>query len=86
MSVDDPTPEKKAKALAFLTKSGATFQNFLLDEDADVWQKSWKVNGVPLIFVFAKDGTQAARFDSDDPDKQYTYKDVKAKVAELLKK
>lgn len=84
VSVDDP--EKKEQALKFLNKSGATFQNFLLDEDAEVWQKNWKVKGVPLIFVFAKDGTQAAKFDSDDPDKTYTYKDVRAKVAELLKK
>lgn len=84
VSVDDP--EKKELALKFLTKTGATFQNFLLDEEAEVWQKNWKVNGVPIVFVFGKDGAQAAKFDADDPDKQFSYKDVKAKVAELLKK
>lgn len=86
VSVDDPTPEKKAKALDFLTKKGATFQNFILDEESEVWQKNWKVNGVPIVFVFNRDGSQAVKFDADDPDKQFTYKDVKAKVEELLKK
>jgi thiol-disulfide isomerase/thioredoxin len=86
VSVDDPTPEKKAKALEFLTKKGATFQNFLLDEDSEVWQKNWKVNGVPIVFVFNRDGSQAMMFNSEDPDKPFTYKDVKAKVEELLKK
>jgi thiol-disulfide isomerase/thioredoxin len=87
VSVDDPTPEKKAKALKFLTEKGATFQNFILDEESEVWQKNWKVNAVPVVFVFNRDGSQAAKFDSEDTDKPaFTYKDVKAKVMELLKK
>jgi thiol-disulfide isomerase/thioredoxin len=79
VSVDDP--EKKAAALKFLQSKGATFQNFLLDEEAEVWQKKWESNGVPIVFVFGRDGTKAARF-VDEVD----YKDVKAKVEELLKK
>jgi thiol-disulfide isomerase/thioredoxin len=85
VSVDDPTPEKKARALDFLTKRGATFQNFLLDEEVEVWQKAWNVKGVPVVFVFDRNGDQAVMFNSDD-DKEFTYKDVTAKVEELLKK
>lgn len=83
VSVDDA--EKKEQALKFLTAKGAAFPNYLLDEDAEVWQKNWKVKGVPVVFVFGKDGTQAAKFDSDG-DKEFTYKEVTAKVEELLKK
>ena len=71
LSVDDPTPEKKAKALEFLKKQGAGFQNFLLDEEAEVWQKAWKVNAVPVVFVFNRDGSQASMFNSEDTDAFY---------------
>src|SRR5262249_37812095 len=84
VSVDDS--DNREKALKFLQAKGAAFPNFLLDEDASVWQEAWKSKGVPIVFVFNRDGTQAGKFDSDDPDKQFSYKDVKAKVDELLKK
>jgi hypothetical protein len=40
---------------------------------------------LPAVFVWDRAGKQAARFDGDDPDNQFTYTQVEKKVAELLK-
>jgi thiol-disulfide isomerase/thioredoxin len=84
MSVTIDEKDKVEAALKFLREQGATFPNYLLDEDAAVWQEKWAINGVPAVFVFARDGKQAAKFDSD-ADKEFSYKDVRKKVEELLK-
>jgi thiol-disulfide isomerase/thioredoxin len=84
MSVTIDEKDKVEAALKFLREQGATFPNYLLDEDAAVWQEKWAINGVPAVFVFGRDGKQAAKFDSDG-DKEFSYKDVRKKVEELLK-
>jgi thiol-disulfide isomerase/thioredoxin len=85
MSVTIDEKDKLDAALKFLQAQGATFPNYLLDEDPAVWQEKWGINGVPAVFVFGRDGKQAAKFDSDDENKTFTYKDVRKKVDELLK-
>lgn len=82
VSVDEP--EKRAKALAFLQKQGATFANYLLTEEVEVWQQRWKVKAPPIVFVFSRDGRRAAKFDHDDPDKNFTYDEVENLVKQLL--
>lgn len=77
--------ENKDAALKFLKSKGATFANYLLDEDASVWQNKWMLKGVPAVFVFNREGKRAAKFDNDDPDKQFTYLDVEKLVRDLLR-
>ncbi|HEV3258945.1 MAG TPA: TlpA disulfide reductase family protein [Gemmataceae bacterium] len=84
VSVTVDEPKDKDAALAFLRKKGASFPNFLMDENAAVWQEKWNMNGVPAVFVFGRDGTQAGKFDADDPDKQFTYADVEKLVQKLV--
>lgn len=85
MSVTIDELEQKDAALRFLRSKNATFANYLLNEDAAVWQTKWQLKGVPAVFVFGKDGQRAAKFDNDD-DHQFTYEDVRNLVVKLLGK
>ena len=82
VSVDEPA--RRPAALAFLKTQGATFANYLLNEDPSVWQEKFDVNGPPAVFVFGRDGKQAGKFDHNDPDRSYTYDDVESLVRQLL--
>jgi thiol-disulfide isomerase/thioredoxin len=84
MSVSVDKREKEAAALKFLQAQGATFANFLLDEDPAVWQAKWNLQGVPAVFVFDRRGRRAAKFNADDPDHPFTYADVEKLVRQLL--
>jgi thiol-disulfide isomerase/thioredoxin len=86
ISVTVDEPDKQEKALKFLKSQGATFPNFLLNEDAEVWQEKWKSKTVPIVFVIGPDGHQVAKFSEDDPDKQFTYADVIKVVEGLLQR
>jgi hypothetical protein len=85
MSVSIDPPEDKASALAFLTRQKAAFANYLLEEEAELWQGKWKIKAPPAVFVFDRQGRRAGKFDSDDPDKDFTYNDVDKLVQGLLK-
>jgi thiol-disulfide isomerase/thioredoxin len=82
VSVDDT--DARPAALKFLRKQNAAFPNYLLDEVPTVWQDHWDITAIPAVFVY-RDGKLLARFTYDDPDKQFTHKDVENKVASLLK-
>jgi hypothetical protein len=69
------------KALAYLKKWQATFDNVVLNEDAKVWQKNLGIDGPPCIYVFNRDGKIAKKFDAGEK-----YDEVEKLVAELLKK
>jgi len=84
MSVTVDPPENREAALKFLKNKGAGFANYLLDEDAALWQEKWNVKGVPVVFVFDRAGKRAAKFDNDDPKKQFTYADVRSLAVKLL--
>jgi thiol-disulfide isomerase/thioredoxin len=85
MSVTVDTPDKQEAALNFLKAKGATFANYLLNEEAEVWQSKWKLKGVPAVFVFDREGKLAMKYDNDD-DHQFTYDDVEQLVKKLLAK
>ncbi|MBY0527211.1 MAG: hypothetical protein K2R98_27700 [Gemmataceae bacterium] len=82
VSVDETKQHKKA--LEFLKKVGASFPNYLLDAEPQAWQDKWDLNGPPAVFVFDRNNERAAKFDTSDPDKPYTYDDVEAVVRKLL--
>jgi thiol-disulfide isomerase/thioredoxin len=84
VTVDDA--DDKAAALKFLTDKKATFENFLLDEPAELYQKKLEFTSVPTVLVYDKDGKLAKKFNGDKPDNVFTYKDVRKLVDELLKK
>ena len=84
VTVDDP--DDKAVALKFLTQKKATFENFLLDEPAEKYQKKWGFTSVPTVLIYSRDGKLVKKFNGDKPENVFTYKDVRKLVDELLRK
>jgi thiol-disulfide isomerase/thioredoxin len=83
ISVSVDSPKRQDAALKFLQRQKAAFANYLLTEDPPVWPDRWNVKGVPVVFVFDREGRRAAKFDNDEPH-QFTYEDVEALVKKLL--
>jgi thiol-disulfide isomerase/thioredoxin len=81
VSVDDE--EEAEKALKFLQQQKATFENFLLVEPSEAYQKRFDFVAVPLVLIYGNDGSIVKRFKSDD--EEFTYKDVKAALKGLLR-
>lgn len=48
--------EKKDAVLRFLKKQNATFTNILLDEPIEFWQKKFRTDAVPCMYVFSRQG------------------------------
>jgi len=86
MSVAVDAAEDSANSLKFLQEKKATFGNFLIDEEPEIWQEKWNISAVPAVLVYGRDGTLAKRFVGDDPKKPFTYKDVEAFIKPLLAK
>lgn len=84
LSLDDPTEPKAMKEVTkFLTAKGATFPNYVLDEEPTDAFDRLKVGGVPAVFFFGPDGKEILRFSGDDAENPFTYEDVE-KAAEAL--
>jgi thiol-disulfide isomerase/thioredoxin len=84
MSLTVDPAEGRDDALKFLVKQKATFANYWLDEKPEVWQERWHITGPPAVFVFDRQGRRAARFDTEDDNKPFTYADVEKLVQQLL--
>jgi hypothetical protein len=82
MSVSVDEADDRDNALKFLKAQKATFANYWLDEDAEVWQKRLDVSAPPAAIVFGRDGQRAKTFTSEQP---FTYEDVAKLVEKLLK-
>jgi thiol-disulfide isomerase/thioredoxin len=83
VSVDDP--DDKAAALKFLKREKASFENLLLDEAPEKYQKELNFASVPTVLIYGKDGKLAKKFNATKPEEAFTYKDVRKIVEELLK-
>ena|SRR5579884_205807 len=84
VSVNVDELENKDRALAFLKKRQAEFSNYLLDEEAEVWQNRLKLTGTPAVLVYGRDGKLVRKFEDTDPDHPFTYEDVEKFVRPLL--
>jgi thiol-disulfide isomerase/thioredoxin len=85
MSVSLDQVDQERDALAFLTAKGATFPNFLINEEG-TWQDQWNIKAIPMVLVFGRDGKLARKFDLDDPDNQFEYADVEKLVQDLIRR
>ena len=84
MSVSLDEPSRQTAALRFLQSRGATFANYRLDEESSVWSEQFKISGPPCVFVFDREGRQAAKFDNNDAEKPSFYNEVEERVKGLL--
>jgi thiol-disulfide isomerase/thioredoxin len=75
-------PGAKDKVQKFLDRQKAIMTNVILDEKPQVWQAKLKIDGPPLVMVFARDGHKEQQF----VDKDVDYAAIEKLVAELLKK
>jgi hypothetical protein len=75
------TPEEsRPPVLEFLNSQGATFDNFMSNEESDVLYRKFKLNAVPAVFVYDRSGKLRERFESEG-----AYEKVRALVTELVK-
>jgi thiol-disulfide isomerase/thioredoxin len=82
-----PPESYRDGVLEFLTKQNATFQNVLLNVDADTLFAKIDLASIPAVYVFGTDGKVAKRFDNDNAKagEEFTYtKDVVPFVEKLL--
>lgn len=82
VALDEAKDHKEA--FEFLQQKKAAFANYRLDEEAQLWQERFDINGPPAVFVFNRENRRAGKFDYSDPNKQFTHKDVEKLVQELL--
>lgn len=85
LSLDDATePKDLATVKKFLEAKGATFTNFILNEEpTDAFEKL-KVGTMPAVFFFGPDGKEIARFTHDDPENAFTYDEIEEAAKALL--
>jgi len=83
MSVSLDEPKQHDTALTFLKSQKATFPNYLLDEGEAGWDKL-DLKGIPVVFVYGREGKLARKFTNDDPDNQFTYADVEKFVQDMI--
>jgi len=86
LSVSLDEVKQQPAALAFLKKVDAGFANVLLDEEQELWQAKFRITAPPTVFVFDRQGRRAGKFDSEDADKPFSYKDVEKLVTDLLRR
>jgi len=68
----------------FLQRVGAVFPNYHMDENMSQAFERLDLLGLPVVLVYDEDGTEAYRLTGDDPDSQFSDKDVESAVLSLL--
>jgi thiol-disulfide isomerase/thioredoxin len=80
-------PEKTYQPVReFLIKMDARFTNLLVTLDADELHQKVGLTSIPGVFVYDAQGKLRKLFDNSEPGKQFSYEQVDAAVAALLKK
>ena len=81
VSLDEPAGKGvQEKVVKFLQKQQATFDNYILDEKEEVWQKQFGIDGPPCVFVFNREG-KFQKFSTGEK-----YDAIEKVVVQLLKK
>jgi thiol-disulfide isomerase/thioredoxin len=66
VSVDDVAdPETRERVKEFLLRQGSTCRNLLLAERPEVWVPKLKMNSIPAMFLFDREGRLVNRWTGD---------------------
>ncbi len=85
LSVDDRSDRKAVEdARQFLVKQNATFRNYLMDENILQSFEKLDILGIPTVFLYDRSGRQRYNLNGNDPNRQFTQKDVEEAVATLV--
>jgi len=86
MSLDDRDDRPALqRALDFLKRQNAAFENYRLDEIIPDAMEKLDLLGIPAVFIYDRRGELSYRLTGDNPDRQFTDADVEAAIRELLK-
>jgi thiol-disulfide isomerase/thioredoxin len=85
MNVDNREDKAAVEAARqFLLKQGASFRNYSMDENIlDAFQ-DLGVQGIPAVFMYDRTGRQRYFLNADDPNRQFTTRDVSDALATLV--
>ncbi|MBN1379907.1 MAG: TlpA family protein disulfide reductase [Gammaproteobacteria bacterium] len=72
------------RAEKFLQKNNAVFENYLMDENLMQAFEMLDLIGIPVVLIYDRNGQEHFRLTGDNPNKQFTDKDVEAAIQQLL--
>ena len=68
----------------FLAQTGAVFPNYHVDENMSEAFARLDLLGLPVVRIYAADGSEAFKLSGDDPYRQFTENDVELAILELI--
>jgi thiol-disulfide isomerase/thioredoxin len=85
MDVDDREDKQAVEsARRFLRQQNATFRNYLMDENIMQSFEKLGVQGIPAVFIYDRTVRQRYNLNGNDPNHQFTVKDVDDALARLV--
>ncbi len=86
MNLDDREDAKSLQlAEVFLRKMNATFDHYRMDENLLHAFEKIDLIGIPAVLIYDNQGLEQYRLTGDNPNKQFTEKDVEEAISHLLK-
>lgn len=85
MNLDDHSDQPALNnAEKFLQKMNSDFDNFWMDENLMIAFEQLNLIGIPAVIIYDRDGEERYRLTGDDPNNQYSGKDIEKAIQELL--
>lgn len=85
MNLDSREDEPALKmAEQFLINTGATFENYMMNENLLEAFERLDLLGIPTVLVYGSDGREHFRLTGDNPNNQFTDQDVESAIKSLL--
>lgn len=83
--LEDPEePEAIVNAKKFLIKQKAGFDHYFMNENIMASFEKLDLLGIPTVFIYSKLGKLTYRLTGDNPNKQFTEKDIENAINKLL--
>jgi len=84
--LEDPEePEAIAMAKKFLIKQKADFKHYFMNENLMLSFEKLDLLGIPAVFIYGKDGSLMHKLTGDNPNKQFTEKDIQLAIDAMIK-
>jgi len=80
----DDRDDVEAIAKSFLHSVRAHFPNYRMDENLMQAFEKLQLTGIPVVIIYDRQGRQRYRLTGDNPNKQFTDRDVETAIQQLL--
>ncbi len=85
MNMDDREDIKSIESAEnFLGKMNASFDHFRINENMLEAFEEFKLISIPAVIIYDQSGTERYRLTGDNPNNQFTEKDIEAAILKLL--